>query len=144
MVCRATNRLCQFFECAYRMLKPHATLIRTTCVFKSIKGRPWFAVFFACRVCVCHSVEHVWRTCLRTGQGATLGLYVGAALSPLTKSDRRCYFSLEKVTMICRSTIKRSTAGTYSVSAQVRNCTGSIRYTGYGTAACRSLACMHD
>ncbi len=39
--------------------------------------------------------------------------------------------------MICRSTIKRSTAGTYSVSAQVRNCTGSIRYTGYGTAACR-------
>ncbi len=31
-------------------------------------------------------------------------LYVGAALPPLTKSDRRCYYSLEKVTMICWST----------------------------------------
>ncbi len=26
------------------MLEPHATLTRTTCVFKRIKGRPWFAV----------------------------------------------------------------------------------------------------
>ncbi len=37
-------------------------------------------------------------------------VYVGAALPPLTKSDRRCYYSLEKVTMIC-STTKRLTAG---------------------------------
>ncbi len=26
----------------YSMLEPHATLTRTTCVFKRIKGRPWF------------------------------------------------------------------------------------------------------
>ncbi len=63
-------------------------------------------------------------------------LYVGAALSPLTKSDRRCYYSLEKVTMICRSTTKRPTAGSHFVSARVRNGTGSIGYTGYDTAAC--------
>ncbi len=27
-----------------RTLEPHATLTRMTCVFKRIKGRPWFAV----------------------------------------------------------------------------------------------------
>ncbi len=37
---------------------------------------------------------------------------VGAALPPLTKSDRRCYYSLEKVTMIYRGTTNRPTAHT--------------------------------
>ncbi len=66
-------------------------------------------------------MPYVGATCINLEPHATLQImpYVGAALPPLTKSDRRCYISLEKVTMICRSTTKRSTAGTSSVSARV-------------------------
>ncbi len=42
-------------------------------------------------------------------------MYVGAALPPLTKNDRRCYYSLAKVTMICRGATNRPDDGKYII-----------------------------
>ncbi len=51
------------------------------------------------------------------------------------------YYSSEKVTMICRGTTNRPTAGSHSLSARVRNCTSRtyrirLLYI-YETTVCR-------
>ncbi len=58
------------------MLEPHATLTRTTCVFKRIKARPWFAVLKICEqymnmACMLEiSGMHVWtHACMVRAQG---------------------------------------------------------------------------
>ncbi len=58
--------------------------------------REWFATAFIERRTTCvieriRRIELVYRTSNR--------MYVGAALPPLTKSDRRCCYSLEKMTI---------------------------------------------